>query len=303
MTTETNTAATGIGDAVSGSMESHEAAKTYIRDWCPDHVKDYITSLEAQPAPVVGGLQEVIDGLRKDANDRFSMPTGGCYNAMHKWADHLAALTTRPAESVAQGGEWDDQAYASMADELEAWKQRALAAEADVTRMCAEFNAENGPTHMGEPVLPTPATGSGGDAVAWVVFDSKQDRYVIFNPELADAIAERGLLTLPVFGHYEWLDAKAETWKPINRLPYTWERELGIHWRAHPAPAGGEAGDSERLDYIERTFSGMTNRERYLPVQMIWGKGAMGRTLREACDKYMARDRDLTAKPGAEGVK
>lgn len=42
-------------DTVSGSMESHEAAKTYIRDWCPDHVKDYIASLEAQPAPVVGG--------------------------------------------------------------------------------------------------------------------------------------------------------------------------------------------------------------------------------------------------------
>ena len=48
--------------------------------------------------------------------------------------------------------------------------------------------------------------------------------------------------------------------------------------------------DKERLDYIERTFSGMTNRERYLPVQMIWGKGCNGRTLREACDKYMARD-------------
>lgn len=48
--------------------------------------------------------------------------------------------------------------------------------------------------------------------------------------------------------------------------------------------------DAARLDYIERTFSGMTNRERYLPVQMIWGKGCNGRTLREACDKYMARD-------------
>lgn len=48
--------------------------------------------------------------------------------------------------------------------------------------------------------------------------------------------------------------------------------------------------DTARLDYIERTFSGMTNRERYLPVQMIWGKGCNGRTLREACDKYMARD-------------
>jgi hypothetical protein len=48
--------------------------------------------------------------------------------------------------------------------------------------------------------------------------------------------------------------------------------------------------DIARMDYIERTFSGMTNRERYLPVQMIWGKGCNGRTLRDACDKYMTRD-------------
>jgi hypothetical protein len=48
--------------------------------------------------------------------------------------------------------------------------------------------------------------------------------------------------------------------------------------------------DAERLDHIERTFSGMTNRERYLPVTMGWGKPCMGRTLREACDKYMKRD-------------
>jgi hypothetical protein len=52
------------------------------------------------------------------------------------------------------------------------------------------------------------------------------------------------------------------------------------------------------LDYIERTFSGMTNRERYLPVTMIWGKGANGRTLREACDKYMAKD---AARAGERG--
>lgn len=48
--------------------------------------------------------------------------------------------------------------------------------------------------------------------------------------------------------------------------------------------------DSERLSYIECTFSGMTNRERYLPVTMIWGKGCNGRTIRDACDKYMKRD-------------
>lgn len=56
------------------------------------------------------------------------------------------------------------------------------------------------------------------------------------------------------------------------------------------AELDGLRADAERLDYIERTFSGMTNRERYLPVQMIWGKGSNGRTLREACDKYMALD-------------
>lgn len=45
--------------------------------------------------------------------------------------------------------------------------------------------------------------------------------------------------------------------------------------------------DAARLDWLERTFSGVTNRERYLPVQMIWGKGCNGRSLREAIDKHM----------------
>ena len=48
--------------------------------------------------------------------------------------------------------------------------------------------------------------------------------------------------------------------------------------------------DAERLNYIERTFAGCTTQDRYLPIRMIWGKGCNGRTLREACDKYMARD-------------
>jgi hypothetical protein len=66
----------------------------------------------------------------------------------------------------------------------------------------------------------------------------------------------------------------------------------------HSPDAGKMGEDSARLDYIERTFSGMTNRERYLPVTMIWGKGANGRTLREACDKYMAKD---AARAGERG--
>jgi hypothetical protein len=75
---------------------------------------------------------------------------------------------------------------------------------------------------------------------------------------------------------------------------------LNSHSDELRALAGAEVGgDTARLDYIERTFSGITNRERYLPVQMIWGKGAMGRTLREACDKYMKRDAERTPPPGS----
>lgn len=59
--------------------------------------------------------------------------------------------------------------------------------------------------------------------------------------------------------------------------------------RAHSAEIAGALRDAERLDYIERTFTGMSNGERYLPLVMGWGKSRNGRTLREACDKYMQR--------------
>lgn len=52
---------------------------------------------------------------------------------------------------------WDAQAYSQMARELETWKQRALTAEGDFNRLHNAMNAEDGPTHMGEPVLSTPA--------------------------------------------------------------------------------------------------------------------------------------------------
>lgn len=55
------------------------------------------------------------------------------------------------------------------------------------------------------------------------------------------------------------------------------------------AAIAGLRRDAERLDFIERTFSAVTTQERYLPLQMIWGNGANGRTLRQAADKYMAQ--------------
>ena len=81
----------------------------------------------------------------------------------------------------------------------------------------------------------------------------------------------------------------------MNAATYEYCRNL--EKRAESAERERDAlrKDAERLDYIERTYSGMTNRERYMPVQMIWGKGCNGRTLREACDKYMKRDAAIAA--------
>lgn len=49
-----------------------------------------------------------------------------------------------------------DAALAAMGGQVcgEDWKARAIAAEADIERMTDAFNRENGPTFMGEPVLP-----------------------------------------------------------------------------------------------------------------------------------------------------
>lgn len=220
-------------------------------------------ALEAQPAPVVGGdagegaisfddwfacanphVNFAASDDDKEARARRSFAREAWCAALNIHAK--AALSTRPAESVAQGGEavrYESRPVDKGTPPLNPKWTPCLREDyedfiAGKTNGFREYRA-----------TPTPATGSGGElisarpggeAVAWVVFDSKQDRYVIFNPELASAIAERGLLTLPVFGQYEWLDAKINEWKPINRLPYTWERELGIQWRAHPAQAGGD---------------------------------------------------------------
>jgi Lar family restriction alleviation protein len=65
--------------------------------------------------------------------------------------------------------------------------------------------------------------------------------------------------------------------------------------KALATPRASEAGDdTRRLDWIERTFRGMSNGERYLPLVMGWGKSRNGRTLREAADKYMAKETPFT---------
>lgn len=62
--------------------------------------------------------------------------------------DRVAGL---PAPVDAQPNMVD--AYVGARDDLAIWKKRALEAEESCRRLTAELNEENGPTHMGEPVL------------------------------------------------------------------------------------------------------------------------------------------------------
>lgn len=84
---------------------------------------------------------------------------------------------------------------------------------------------------------------------------------------------------------------ESDAWETLATVKSMAERERIFLARVEELEA-----DAERLDYIERTFAGCTTQDRYLPIRMIWGKGCNGRTLREACDKYMARDAARGAK-------
>lgn len=78
-----------------------------------------------------------------------------------------------------------------------------------------------------------------------------------------------------------------------NDFSDAWEAAIATHIfdsGTAPPPGADLSKDSERLDWIERRFSGMTNRELYLPVEIIWGKITAVGTLRQAIDKYMARE-------------
>lgn len=81
----------------------------------------------------------------------------------------------QPAPAAVAGGEhWDTMAYKSACDAVEEWQRRALDAEATIQRMTDAFNAENGPTHMGEPVLAAqPAAGESprDPSHAWPAVD------------------------------------------------------------------------------------------------------------------------------------
>lgn len=60
----------------------------------------------------------------------------------------------RLVHDIVRDGLARGDAYRGARDDMEIWKKRALEAEVTITRMHNAFNAENAPTHMGEPVMP-----------------------------------------------------------------------------------------------------------------------------------------------------
>lgn len=89
------------------------------------------------------------------ANWRAGIPADECFFSDYQDEDTIPLYAAPVAAAPVEG--WDAQAYAQMADELEAWKQRAMTAEEDFNRLHEAMNAEDGPTYMGEPVLSNPA--------------------------------------------------------------------------------------------------------------------------------------------------
>lgn len=94
------------------------------------------------------------------------------YANLFGWTTDDFHRTTPPAAQTTDlTGGWDAAAFASLRDAVNEWKERALDAEATIQRLTDEFNAANGPTHMGEAVLPSaqdvvadrlePAVGQG----------------------------------------------------------------------------------------------------------------------------------------------
>lgn len=106
-----------------------------------------------QLVPVEPTPEMLAAGYDAYGKGHFTPAIIDCYRAM------LAAVPAHPAERQEQG-EFGD-AYQGAREDLAIWKRRALEAEARVRhqdqiidQMGEDLNAINGPTFMGEPVLP-----------------------------------------------------------------------------------------------------------------------------------------------------
>jgi len=270
-------------------------------------ISEQLKALAAQPAPGVGELRErILDSL----NLYYQLGKAGHPNESAAKADELAALSTRPAESVAQGApdlhpetadlvrrfsvalaaklakdekkygyadewkspDWMDECRSELVEHINKGDPR------DVAAYCA-FLWHHGESTTLDPDAPTPATGSGGEEVSIGSF--------------------MGRRATPEGTREFWGDLAPGVKTPTR----------GTELFAHPA--GGDAGDAARLDWLEANEADLvTHRESENEAgeYSIWwnvvkrGESISGHPLgevREAIDFAM----NLTAKLGADGSK
>lgn len=144
-----------------------------------------------EQAGAVGYDRELIVRMLKnhhDYRDEARYEQANLLEAADNAAGVRTVNRTPPAPAAVAGGEhWDAMAYKAACDAVEEWQRRALDAEATIQRMTDAFNAENGPTHMGEPVLAGSAASRPTDDALWDHTLQQRDRY----HEVADDLAAR----------------------------------------------------------------------------------------------------------------
>ena len=134
-TNETNTAAPGLPELLARITSNAIAADANRMPALANCLRDARDALAAQPAPGVGGVSELLEQLRGElAEDKgwdYTEYERGRLAEKERVISQLAALVTRPAKSVAQGGEADmADAYHGAMEDKDDWKRQAQTAHA-----------------------------------------------------------------------------------------------------------------------------------------------------------------------------
>lgn len=113
----------------------------------------------AQPTPAVPHVDDLAWFIRTVDGDN-SMGAGMLAERICDWLSNPLS-----APAAQQPNNYRD-AYRGARDDLLQWKRRALEAEESCRRLTDALNTENGPTHIGEPVLAQQPSEQNEDAIS-----------------------------------------------------------------------------------------------------------------------------------------
>lgn len=158
-----------------GALDAPEHVLDQVSAAANGHPLPHETLLPFTPAPagqavwdakttelITQELDELIDGFGQHdpaVGIRCDEGVIKALTELRRWVN-----TTPPQADRAEG--WDAQAYATMRDEVEYWKRRALEADEALERIREDMS----PTHMGEPLIPLSQIDRAGERVreAWL---------------------------------------------------------------------------------------------------------------------------------------